>query len=97
MKTIRDTLLSIEQILLGQKAILNVDEFCRYAGISKSFCYKLTYQKSIPFYCPNGKLIFFNRQEIDQWLLSNPISPTDDVEQEAIDYIANKAWRGGKI
>ncbi|MES2378116.1 MAG: excisionase family DNA-binding protein [Bacteroidota bacterium] len=92
-----NTLAYIENLLLAQKQVLNINEFCRYVGVSKSFCYKLTHTKAIPFYCPNGKLIFFNRDEVDKWLLSNPINPVADVEQETINYIANKAWRGGKV
>ena len=42
-----------------------------YIGFSKSYIYKLTSQNLIPHSKPSGKAVFFNRDEIDKWLLSN--------------------------
>jgi excisionase family DNA binding protein len=94
---IEEKLLGIENLLLSQKKTLNISEFCLYTGFSKSFAYKLTSKRKIPFSCPNGKLIFFEREAVDEFLLSNPISLSEDVEQDAINYIALKPWKGGKI
>ena len=93
----KNTLESIANLLLSQKRTLNVSELALLTGFSKSFIYKLTSGKQIPYSCPNGKLLVFDREKIEDWLLGNPISPTADVEQEAIDYIANKAWKGGRV
>ncbi|RIJ48764.1 DNA-binding protein [Maribellus luteus] len=56
---------------LLQKEILTPTELAEYTGFSKSYIYKLTHLREIPFYCPRGKLIFFKRSEIDSWLLQN--------------------------
>ena len=79
---------------MTQKRTFNVEELSRYTGFSKSFIYKLTSARRIPFSQPNGKLIIFDREKIEDWLLSNEISPVEDVEQVSIDYIANKSWKG---
>ena len=94
MKQENNTLAEIENLLLAQKRTLNVKELCRFTGLSESFIYKLTAAKRIPFSRPNGKIIFFDREKIQSFLLSNPIDPTEDIEQEAIDYIAAKPWKG---
>ena len=59
---------NIESLLLSQKTVLNFDEGADYTGLSKSYLYKLTCSGGIPCYKPQGKHIYFNKQEIDQWL-----------------------------
>ena len=54
---------------LTNKEVMNLSEAAIYAGISKSYLYKLTSARLIPFYRPATKLIFFKREEIDAWRL----------------------------
>ena len=56
---------------LANKEVMNLSEAAIYAGISKSYLYKLTSQRLIPFYRPATKLIFFKKEEIDGWRLKN--------------------------
>lgn len=61
---------------ISKQAVLNKDpltlaEAALYAGVSKSYLYKLTSERKIPFYKPVSKLIFFKRSELDEWLLNN--------------------------
>jgi excisionase family DNA binding protein len=58
-------------LLLSQKKVLTLDEVSDYTGLSKSFLYKLTCKNEIPCYKPLGKHIYFNKEEIDSWLLQN--------------------------
>ena len=60
----------IEKMLLCQKTVFSFVEAAEYTGLSKSYLYKLTSAGLIPHYKPSGKLLFFKRQEIDEWLLS---------------------------
>ena len=73
---------------------MNIEELSNYTGISKSALYKLTASKRFPFSRPNGKMIFVRREDVDNYLLSNPIIPGDDIEAEAINYVANNPWKG---
>lgn len=52
-------------------AVLGFDEACKYIGVSESLLYKLTAAKEVPHYKPRGKMLYFNREEIDKWLLQN--------------------------
>lgn len=58
-------------LVLSQKPILTMDEAVMYTGLSKSYLYKLTYRKLIPHYKPTGKIIFFDRNELDKFFTTN--------------------------
>ena len=88
---------SIEKLIVEQqimqKQVLNFNETCKYLELSQSHLYKLTSTGAIPHYKPNGKKIYFNRPELDQWLLRNKIDSQDEIEQQAADFLISK----GKI
>lgn len=73
----------------GGKEILNVKELCNYLGISRSLVYKLSSTNQLPKYSPGGKLIYFRRSEVDEWVCRNRIGAcTDtDIEHAAITYV----------
>ena len=50
---------------------LTFKEACAYLGYAPSYLYKLTYRKIIPYYKPTGKMIFFSKNELDQWIYSS--------------------------
>lgn len=72
------------------KEVLNLNELAQYTGFSKSHIYKLTHQNKIPHYKPNGKCIFFNLKEINEWLMQNKTSSISEVEQEASEFLMRK-------
>ncbi|MCX6169999.1 MAG: helix-turn-helix domain-containing protein [Ignavibacteriales bacterium] len=47
---------------------LTFKEACAYLGYAPSYLYKLTYRKIIPHYKPTGKIIFFSKAELDEWI-----------------------------
>lgn len=66
------------------KEVLTSSEASRYTGISMSHLYKLTMRQEIPHYKPNGKLVYFNRQELEQWLQRNRIATVNEAREQAI-------------
>ena len=50
---------------------LTFKEGCTYLGYASSYLYKLTYRKVIPHYKPTGKMIFFSKNELDEWIFRN--------------------------
>ena len=74
------------------KETLNFKEAARYLDISQSHLYKLTYRKEIPHYKPRGKQVYFERRELDKWLLQNRQTTKAEIEQAANDYV----MKGGK-
>jgi len=65
------------------KPVLTFDEACKYCGISKSKMYKHTSSNNIPYYKPEGKLIFFKKEELEGWLLRNRHSSFDEMQRNA--------------
>jgi excisionase family DNA binding protein len=82
----------LEELAAGNKEVLNLKEAARYLDVSRSHLYKLTYSKEIPHYKPRGKQIYFEKRELDRWLLQNRQKTKAEIEQAAIDYVV----KGGK-
>ncbi len=94
-KAIQEQLDRIEAILKEQKEKpLTFEDACKYTGLSKSYLYKLTFQGLIPHYKPNGKMLYFTKQDLDTWLLRNRIESKENIDQQAIDYVTRKAVSG---
>jgi excisionase family DNA binding protein len=79
-------------IINTTKEVLTSDECAKYLGISKSYLYKLTMLRKIPHYKPMGKMCYFNRLELEQWLQSNRIATDEAITSEAQSY----CQKGGK-
>ena len=76
--------------LLGAKNVLNLDDVALLTGLSKSHLYKLTSTKQIPHYKPNTKAVYFDRAEIEKWMLQNRVTTQAEAEQQAIAYVVKK-------
>lgn len=68
------------------KEVLTSDEAARYMGISKSYLYKLTMRQQIPHYKPMGKMCYFNRVEIENWLQGNRVATEVELQERANNY-----------
>lgn len=77
------------------KEVLTSAEAARYMDISKSYLYKLTAQQKIPHYKPLGKMCYFNRAELEQWLQSNRVSTAAEISQRAQQYCTRKGGGNG--
>ncbi|WP_241147572.1 helix-turn-helix domain-containing protein [Alistipes sp. An54] len=53
-------------------------------GISPDYLYHLTSDKLIPYYKPNGKKIYFLKEEIETWLLRNRQDTVDEMQQQVV-------------
>lgn len=87
---LNEKLINIERLLLGAKKVLTFDEACDYTGISRSYLYKLTAAGKIPHSKPNGKLIYFDIDRLNQWLLRNDRKSTYETNDQAVEYILRK-------
>jgi len=79
--------------LLANKTVFNFEEVVKYTGLSKSYIYKLSCAGLIPHSKPNGKQLYFSKQQIDEWLMRNGVRTNDSLEQEAINYVTLKKNR----
>lgn len=74
-------------MIAESKKVLTFDEAAEYTGLSKSYLYKMTSQRVVPHYKPNGKLIFFEREELEKWLLSTRVTPQQEINEAAQTYV----------
>lgn len=65
----------------GDDKPLNFKEACAYLGFAPSYLYKLTYRKIIPHYKPSGKMLFFSKTELDEWIFKNRDQKSEDRNQ----------------
>ena len=65
------------------KEVLTLQEAAQYMGIARSSLYKMTSNQTIPFYRPNGKLIFFDKADILTWIRKYRVFSTEEIEEEA--------------
>ena len=65
----------LEKLLIGSKEVLTFDEASDYTGISRSYLYKLTASGKIPHTKPNGKMVFFDKTRLVDWLLQHKREP----------------------
>ena len=63
----------LEENIYTTKNVLTFMEACVYLGISESLLYKLTSSKEIPHYKPRGKMLYFDKTELDAWLKQNNV------------------------
>ena len=78
---------------LDNKEVLTLNEVSNYTGLSKSHIYKLCSTGGIPFFKPFGKVNYFDRLEIIDWLKQNRISTTKELESKASTFVTLK--KGG--
>tara|TARA_R110000868_G_scaffold136776_1_gene349832 strand:- start:709 stop:999 length:291 start_codon:yes stop_codon:yes gene_type:complete len=74
----------LEKLLIGNKEVLTFDEASDYTGISRSYLYKLTASGKIPHSKPNGKMLFFDKKKLVDWLLQNKCQSQQELQNEAL-------------
>ena len=80
----------LEKWLFAGKDVLTLDEASVFLDASKSQLYKLTRTFAIPHYKPNGKTIYFSKEELVEWIKKHPVKTKEVYEQDAIRYVMNK-------
>ena len=64
-------------------------EAAKFLDLSQSHLYKLTSERKIPHFKPNGKKIYFDEYELVQWLKRNPARTQEETEEKAASYIVS--------
>jgi excisionase family DNA binding protein len=75
----------LEKHLFIHKNILSFEEASEFLNLSKSYLYKLTSTGQIPHYKPQGKMLYFEKAELEAWLRKNPVKTGEQIVQEAED------------
>lgn len=67
---------------LRAKDVLTVEEVAQYMGVGKSYIYQLTCANQIPYYKPLGKNIYFDKEEIKNFLKQGRVSTEQEIQEE---------------
>lgn len=93
-ESIKNQLDRIEKrVLISTKKALTFEEAVIYTGLSKSLMYKLTSTNGIPCYKPRQKLLYFDREELEKWLLTNRNVTNNEIEDEVLKYETSKSMK----
>ena len=88
--TLQDVIQKLDVLanaVLSNKQTLSIEEAAIYTALSVSYLYKLTSTQQIPHFKPRGKIIYFDRSELDEWLRQNRVKTTDEIQTAATNHI----------
>lgn len=89
VKAVKKNNIDIDLHQLSFKNNLTIKEVSALTNLKTSYIYKLTSTQQIPHYKPNGKIIFFNRVEIEEWMQKNKRKSIDTILEAANNHITN--------
>ena len=88
-KNIEERIEELEALVYASKKVLSFDEASKFLSLSKSYLYKLTSAGLIPHYKPQGKMIYFEKDILEEWLRQNPVKTQAQIANEAQKYLFN--------
>ena len=89
-KSIEQRIEELEALVYASKNVLSFDEASKFLSLSKSYLYKLTSAGLIPHYKPQGKMIYFEKNILEEWLRQNPVKTQAQIASEAQKYLLNR-------
>lgn len=90
-KEILETLQQIRlYTLIAAKQMLTHEEASAYLGISVHHLTKLKTNRMIPYYKPNGKLCYYSKSDLDEFMLRGKVKSFAQMDDDAIKHIADR-------
>ena len=86
LQELREIKALIEQGINADRP-MNVEEASKFLGFSTSTVYDLCSQRKITHHKPNGKRLFFKRQDLLDFMLRNKVSSDSQVDDMALKYL----------
>ncbi len=88
-----DTILArLERIermtLLAAKSVLDTEDVALLTGYSAAYIGELVKRREIPYY-RRGNRRFFDREEVEGWMLENRIPANYEITAKAVGYTTN--------
>lgn len=73
-----------DRVAINTKEVWTIEDTATYTGLSKSQLYKLAQAHVLPYSKPSGKVIFFKREDVINWLLSNRYASAEEIADTAL-------------
>jgi excisionase family DNA binding protein len=87
MKLFEDIVARLDRIeaRIGERSFepMTCGEAAKYLKVSPSHIYRLTSQGCIPHYKPNGKKIYFNKEDLDGWIKHGRVLTKEEISEVA--------------
>ncbi|WP_053977204.1 helix-turn-helix domain-containing protein [Mangrovimonas xylaniphaga] len=72
--------------------IMNIEQVADYISLSKHTVYGLVHKREIPHF-KKGKRLYFDKKNINEWLLEGKVSTRKDIEEKVDEYLfRNPLW-----
>jgi excisionase family DNA binding protein len=69
-------------INVTQAEFIGIDEASKHLGLSKTYIYSLVQKGKLPFYKPNGKKIYFNKLELNEWISKSRVKSSRELAMQ---------------
>jgi len=79
----------IKQLLALNKKMWTLEDFCAFTGLSKQYAYQLTSTGKVKFYRPFGKKIYFDAEEVIEFLKQNQATDSKGLKAKLDKYFLN--------
>jgi hypothetical protein len=79
----------IKQLLALNKKIWTLEDFCTFTGLSKQYAYHLTSTGKVNCYRPFGKMIYFDAEEVIEFLKQNITGNASELKSKVDSYFIN--------
>lgn len=89
-KTLEMRVDELEKAIFQVKNVFSFEEASQFLNLSKSYLYKLTSGNLIPHYKPQGKMLYFEKSELEEWLRQNPVKTKEQLEEKARSYTLHR-------
>jgi len=85
-----------ELAVFNTKNVLTMREAAALLSLSMSYLYRLVCTKQIPHYksAGGGKFTYFERKELEKWMLANRVKTSSEIEAEAVNYVVTGKRKG---
>lgn len=80
----------LEEIYLLSKEALTFEEAWKFLRVSSSQLYKMVCKRILPAFKPGGKLLYFKRQDLENWMLSNRKKTEKEQKAEALNKLEKR-------
>lgn len=80
--------------LLAAKNVLTMEDASLLTGLRKATLYSMTCKRQIPYY-KKGRIVYFDRAELETWMKQNRVATQQETERNAIAYVVTGKQKGG--
>ena len=87
LQEVIDRLDVLTNAVLSNKQTLDLKEAAVFTRLAESYLYKLTSMQEIPHYKPRGKMLYFDRSELEAWLRQGKVSSHTEIARKATAHI----------